>query len=79
MYRDDPFRTRFGYSDYLQLPFVYRERTGKVLYIGLGGGSAPKAVVARLPGVRIDAVELIRRWWTSPTSTSSCRATRGCG
>ena len=58
MYRDDPFRTRFGYSDYLQLPFVYRERTGKVLYIGLGGGSAPKRSWRDFPGVRIDAVEL---------------------
>ena len=58
MYLDDPFRTRFGYSDYLQLPFVYRERTGKVLYIGLGGGSAPKRSWRDFPGARIDAVEL---------------------
>ena len=58
MYLDDPFRTRFGYSDYLQLPFVYRQRTGNVLYIGLGGGSAPKRTWRDFPGVRIDAVEL---------------------
>jgi spermidine synthase len=58
MYLDDPFRTRFGYSDYLQLPFVYREQTRKVLYIGLGGGSAPKRSWRDFPGVRIDAVEL---------------------
>ena len=58
MYVDDPFRTRFGYSDYLQLPFVYRERTQNVLYIGLGGGSAPKRSWRDFPGVRIDAVEL---------------------
>jgi spermidine synthase len=58
MYLDDPFRTRFGYSDYLQLPFVYRERTGKVLYVGLGGGSAPKRSWRDFPGARIDAVEL---------------------
>ena len=27
MYLDDPYRTRFAYSDYLQLPFAYRAQT----------------------------------------------------
>jgi spermidine synthase len=58
MYVDDPYRTRFQYSDYLQLPFAYRARTRKVLYIGLGGGSAPKRTWRDFPGVRIDVVEL---------------------
>jgi spermidine synthase len=58
MYVDDPYRTRFGYSDYLQLPFAYRARTQDVLYVGLGGGSAPKRTWRDFPGVRLDAVEL---------------------
>ena len=51
-------RTRFAYSDYLQLPFAYRAQTENVLYIGLGGGSAPKRTWRDFPGVQLDAVEL---------------------
>jgi spermidine synthase len=58
MYVDEPFRTRFEYSDYLQLPLAYRAQTRRILYIGLGGGSAPKRTWRDFPGVRIDAVEL---------------------
>ena len=58
MYVDDPYRTRFQYSDYLQLPFAYRAQTQKVLYIGLGGGSAPKRTWRDFPSVQLEAVEL---------------------
>ncbi len=58
MYLNDPYRTRFGYSDYLQLPFAYRPDAKRVLYIGLGGGSAPKRTWRDFPDVHIDAVEL---------------------
>ena len=58
MFKDDPFATRFDYSDYLQLPFAYRPQTRRVLYIGLGGGSAPKRTWRDFPAARIDAVEL---------------------
>jgi spermidine synthase len=58
MYVDDPYRTRFIYSDYLQLPFAYRAQTRRMLYVGLGGGSAPKRTWRDFPGVRIDVVEL---------------------
>jgi spermidine synthase len=58
MYLDDPYRTRFGYSDYLQLSFAYRPQGKRVLYIGLGGGSAPKRTWRDFPDVHIDAVEL---------------------
>ena len=58
MYLDDPYRTRFSYSDYLQLPFAYRAQTRRMLYVGLGGGSAPKRTWRDFPGVRIDVVEL---------------------
>jgi spermidine synthase len=58
MYLDDPYRTRFEYSDYLQLSFAYRAQTRRILYVGLGGGSAPKRTWRDFPGVRIDVVEL---------------------
>jgi len=58
MYTDDPFRTRFEYSDYLQLPLAYRPETSRILYIGLGGGSAPKRTWRDFPATRIDVVEL---------------------
>ena len=58
MYVDDPFRTRFVYSDYLELSFAYRAQTQRILYVGLGGGSAPKRTWRDFPGVRIDVVEL---------------------
>ena len=58
MYKDDPFRTRFEYADYLQLPLAYRPGTRKILYIGLGGGSAPKRTWRDFPATRIEAVEI---------------------
>ncbi len=58
MYIDDPYRTRFQYSDYLQLSFAYKAQTRRILYVGLGGGSAPKRTWRDFPGVRIDVVEL---------------------
>ncbi|MEX2253929.1 MAG: fused MFS/spermidine synthase, partial [Acidimicrobiia bacterium] len=58
MYLDDPYKTRFGYSDYLQLPLAYKAQTQRILYIGLGGGSAPKRTWRDFPGIRIDVVEL---------------------
>lgn len=58
MYLDDPFRTRFEYSDYLQLPLAYRPATRRILYIGLGGGSAPKRTWRDFPATRLDVVEL---------------------
>ena len=58
MFKDDPFRTRFEYSDYLQLPFAYRPGTRRILYIGLGGGSAPKRTWRDFPATQIEVVEL---------------------
>lgn len=58
MYLDDPYRTRFGYTDYLTLPLAYKAETRRILYIGLGGGSAPKRTWRDFPAVTIDVVEL---------------------
>ena len=58
MYVADPFETRFEYSDYLELGFAYRADPKRVLFIGLGGASAPKRMWRDFPSVRFDAVEL---------------------
>ena len=58
MYLDDPFETRFEYSDYLQLALAYNADARNVLFIGLGGGSGPKRTWRDFPAVRFDAVEL---------------------
>ena len=42
MYLGQPFRTRFDYTDYLDLGLAYNPDARRVLFIGLGGGSAPK-------------------------------------
>jgi spermidine synthase len=58
MFKGEPFRTRFDYTDYLQLPLAYRPETRRILYIGLGGGSAPKRMWRDFPATRLDVVEL---------------------
>jgi spermidine synthase len=58
MYLDDPYKTRFEYSDYLHLGLTYNADAREVLFIGLGGGSGPKRMWRDFPAVRFDAVEL---------------------
>ena len=58
MFKDDPYETRFGYVDYLQLPLAYKPDIKRILYVGLGGGSAPKRTWRDFPATRITAVEL---------------------
>ncbi len=58
MYLDDPFRTRFQYTDYLDLGLAYDPGARSVLFIGLGGGSAPKRMWRDFPELRLQAVEL---------------------
>ncbi len=58
MYLNDPFKTRFEYSDYLHLGLAYKPDARNVLFIGLGGGSGPKRMWRDFPAVQFDAVEL---------------------
>jgi spermidine synthase len=58
MYRDDPYKTRFEYSDYLHLALAYKPDARDVLFIGLGGGSAPKRMWRDFPNLRIDVAEI---------------------
>ena len=58
MYREDPFRTRFQYSDYLHLALAYRPSAKRVLFVGLGGGSAQRRMWRDFPELQVDSVEL---------------------
>lgn len=58
MYLDDPFATRFAYTDYLQLGLAYAPTAKRALFIGLGGGSAQKRMWRDFPDLRLEVVEL---------------------
>ena len=58
MYIDQPFRTRFRYTDYLSLALAYRPEAKRILFVGLGGGSAPKRIWRDFPQLELQAVEL---------------------
>ena len=55
---DDPYATVFDYTDYLHLGLAYAPTARKVLFIGLGGGSAPKRFWRDFPRLGLTVVEL---------------------
>jgi spermidine synthase len=75
MFLGRPYATRFGYTDYFELGFAYRPEARTVLFLGLGGGSAPKRIWRDFPGTQSQVVELdpvvaqvARRWFALPES-----------
>lgn len=58
MYVGDPFRTRFDYTDYFDLAYALEPPPKRVLFVGLGGASAPKHFWRYDPQVQIDVAEL---------------------
>jgi spermidine synthase len=58
MYIDRPFATRFEYTDYLDLGIAYNPDAERILFVGLGGGSAPKRVWRDFPEAQLQVVEL---------------------
>jgi spermidine synthase len=68
-----PFKTRFRYTDYLDLGLAYNPDARRVLFVGLGGGSAPKRFWRDFPGLQLQVVELdpdvvdvAYRWFALP-------------
>lgn len=57
-YTDDPFRTAFRYTDFFHLGLAYNPPARDVLFLGLGGGSAPKRLWRDFPRVRVRVAEL---------------------
>jgi spermidine synthase len=73
MFLKHPFRTRFEYTDYLDLGLAYNPDARRVLFVGLGGGSAPKRFWRDFPGLQLQVVELdpdvvdvAYRWFALP-------------
>jgi spermidine synthase len=58
MFRDRPFETRFDYTDYFDLGLAYNPDARRVLFVGLGGGSAPKRFFRDFPRLDLRVVEL---------------------
>jgi predicted membrane-bound spermidine synthase len=57
-YVNDPFKTAFAYTDYFFLGPAYKPDARKMLFLGLGGGSAPKRVWRDFPELALQVVEL---------------------
>ena len=79
---DDPYATVFQYTDYLQLGLAYAPSTRRVLFIGLGGGSAVKRMWRDFPALQLHAVELdpevvrvAQRWFELPRDSPRLEVT----
>ncbi len=73
MWVGQPFRTRFRYTDYLDLGLAYNPDARRILFVGLGGGSAPKRFWRDFPALELQVVELDEdvvdvayRWFALP-------------
>ena len=58
MYVDDPYRTRFRYTDFFHLGLAYNPAAQDVLFIGLGAGSSEKRMWRDFPQMRLQVVEI---------------------
>ena len=58
MYLDDPFRTRFRYTDLFNLGLAYNPDATNVLFIGLGAGSAEKRMWRDFQALQMQVVEI---------------------
>ena len=55
---NDPDRMVFHYTQYLHLAMAFHDNPQRVLFIGLGGGSAPRRFHRDYPSLLIDVAEL---------------------
>jgi spermidine synthase len=55
---NDPDRMVFHYTQYLHLAMAFRDNPQRALFIGLGGGSAPRRFHRDYPALQVDAAEL---------------------
>jgi spermidine synthase/MFS family permease len=58
MWLKRPFDTRFEYTDYFDLGLAYNPDARNVLFLGLGGGSAPKRMWRDFPQLQLQVAEL---------------------
>jgi spermidine synthase len=55
---NDPDRMVFHYTQYLHLAMAFHDSPQRALFIGLGGGSAPRRFQRDYPNLQIDVAEL---------------------
>ena len=55
---DRPFETRFPYTDYFDLGLAYNPDARNILFVGLGGASAPKRIWRDFPSLDLQVAEL---------------------
>ncbi len=53
-----PFETRFQYTDYFDLGLAYNPDARNILFVGLGGASAPKRIWRDFPSLDLQVAEL---------------------
>jgi spermidine synthase len=73
--RSEPRRTVFPYADYLHLGLLFTPDLGRVVFVGMGGGTAPSRFFSDYPDAQIDVVEIdpevaatARRYFDLPDS-----------
>lgn len=54
----DPSSGGFEYTDFFHVPFLLDPSIGRALFVGLGGGTGPKAFLRYYPTVAIDVAEI---------------------
>ena len=79
---DDPYAPVFEYTDYLQLGLAYAPSARRVLFIGLGGGSAVKRMWRDFPALQLHAVEIdpevvrvAQQWFALPKDSPRLEVT----
>ena len=58
MSKTNPVEGAFEYTDFFHVPFLLDPTIRTAAFIGLGGGSGPKAFLRDYPNVHVDAVEI---------------------
>ncbi|HOD48506.1 MAG TPA: fused MFS/spermidine synthase [Candidatus Hydrogenedentes bacterium] len=54
----NPVEGGFEYTDFFHVPMVFNPAAQDVLFVGLGGGTGPKAFLQYYPGARLDVAEI---------------------
>jgi spermidine synthase len=54
----NPLTGHFEYTEYFQMPWLWNQDIKRVLMVGLGGGSTPRAYQHYYPNVMVDMVEI---------------------
>ena len=70
-----PYRAEYAYTDAFAVAFGYRPSARDILFVGLGGGTAPKRIHRDFPrvGMRVveidsEVVDVARGWFAFPPS-----------